>query len=280
MDHSEEPERQENSDKKLEGANRGRWCAPPGQHRRGCAHGRPTLAPTYRSLRSVNGLAFRTVWSDPWDTASRAAQRKTRMTTFTSNEQNQIPIHTDPEQCSGAKLWHALPGRRCLPHGRSPKGLSRMRRTATQTTHTLADIDALIDSAARARLRLALEDAVQCPSPESVAALQEWPREWVLEEEAAYGAVRDQRNRSPIAATAGARPLQPRALGCEPTTAATDLVVGPGSLTAGTSPRYERVWSLWQRICRQCFWLWKGLAETGGSAPHGSDQAPTIHGSR
>jgi hypothetical protein len=150
------------------------------------------------------------------------------MTTFTSNEQNQIPIHTDPEQCSGAKLWHALPGRRCLPHGRSPKGLSRMRRTATQTTHTLADIDALIDSAARARLRLALQDAVQCPSPESVAALQEWPREWVLEEEAAYGAVRDQRNRSPIAATAGARPLQPRALGCEPTTAATDLVVGPG----------------------------------------------------
>jgi hypothetical protein len=119
------------------------------------------------------------------------------MTTFTSNEQNQIPIHTDPERCLRVELWHALPGRRCSPHTPSPKGFSRMRRTATQTTHTLADIDALIDSAARARLRLALQDAVQCPSPENVAALQEWPREWVLEEEAVYSTVRDQRNRSP-----------------------------------------------------------------------------------
>jgi hypothetical protein len=86
-------------------------------------------------------------------------------------------------------------------------------------------------------------------------------QEWVLEEEAVYGTVRDQRNRSPISATAGASRLQPMALACEPTTAATDLVVGPGSLTAGTLPRYGR-----QRICRQCFTLWKGLAETGGSS--------------
>ena len=44
------------------------------------------------------------------------------------------------------------------------------RRTQT---HTLADIDTLIDCAARARLRWAVQDALQCPSPENLAALHE-----------------------------------------------------------------------------------------------------------
>jgi len=51
----------------------------------------------------------------------------------------------------------------------------------------LADIDALIDSAARARLRRAVQEAVRCPSPARLAALSEWPRAWVAEEDALCG---------------------------------------------------------------------------------------------
>jgi hypothetical protein len=51
------------------------------------------------------------------------------------------------------------------------RGLSRNRRTQT---HTLAEIDTLIDRAARARLCRAVQDAMQYPSPENVATRQGW----------------------------------------------------------------------------------------------------------
>jgi hypothetical protein len=124
-----------------------------------------------------------------------------------------------------------------------------MRRTGKQRPHTLADIDALIDSTARARLRRAVQDAARCPTPASFMALdQEWPHEWVVEEEAAYGVTRDRCHRSRIAEGAGEGERWPR-----------ELMLVPGSAAvAETSPGGARDWSFWKSIWRKCFRLGRG----------------------
>ena len=69
-------------------------------------------------------------------------------------------------------------------------------------THTAEEIGMVIDRAARVRLRRAVQDAVRCPSPENVAVLQEWPSDWVAEEQAVYGVPQPRRRTSLIFATA------------------------------------------------------------------------------
>ena len=69
-------------------------------------------------------------------------------------------------------------------------------------THTAEEIGMVIDRAARVRLRRAIQDAVRCPSPENVAVLQEWPSDWVAEEQAVYGVPQPRRRTSLIFATA------------------------------------------------------------------------------
>jgi hypothetical protein len=64
----------------------------------------------------------------------------------------------------------------------APQSGNRRRRT-----HTATEIGMVIDRAARVRLRRAIQDAVRCPSAENVAVLQEWPSDWVAEEQAVYG---------------------------------------------------------------------------------------------
>ena len=124
-----------------------------------------------------------------------------------------------------------------------------MRRTGKRRPHTLADIDALIDSAARARLRRAVQDAARSPTPASFMALdEEWPHEWVVEEEALYGVPRDRCQRSPIAEAAGEGERWPP-----------ELVVIPGSAAVAEAPPDRvRAWSFWKSIWRKCYRLGRG----------------------
>jgi hypothetical protein len=124
-----------------------------------------------------------------------------------------------------------------------------MRRTGKQRPHTLADIDALIDSTARARLRRAVQDAARCPTPASFMALdQEWPHEWVVAEEAVYGVTRDRCHRSPTAEAPGEGERWPP-----------ELMAVPGSAAvAEMSPGCARAWSFWKSIWRKCFRLGRG----------------------
>ena len=59
--------------------------------------------------------------------------------------------------------------------------------------HTLADIDALIDRAARQRLQHAVVKAKYEPTPENIARLKEWPDDWVKQVEGMVGVPRDRR---------------------------------------------------------------------------------------
>ena len=80
-------------------------------------------------------------------------------------------------------------------------------------------------------LRQAVQDAVRCPSPASLAALAEWPHAWVAEEEAVYGVPGDRRKRSLVDETGGARQSP-------------DLVAAPESAAAARTRQSDgRVWS-------------------------------------
>lgn len=59
---------------------------------------------------------------------------------------------------------------------------------------TAADVDRQIDRLARQRLTRAMVLAKCAPTPENVAALREWPEEWVKSEEGSYGPPRDRRS--------------------------------------------------------------------------------------
>jgi hypothetical protein len=76
-----------------------------------------------------------------------------------------------------------------------------------------------------------VQDAVRCPSPASLAALDEqWPHAWIEEEEAVGGVPRDRRKGSLIAETAGAR--QDRSL---------ELGAGPGCPGAASADTWQRL---------------------------------------
>ncbi|MDE2103731.1 MAG: hypothetical protein KGL39_41220 [Patescibacteria group bacterium] len=123
-----------------------------------------------------------------------------------------------------------------------------------------ADIDALIDSAARARLRMAVWEAAHCPSPSNIAAVETWRAsmpEWVAEEEAVYGRAQDRRRYSnEVTEERRADVLQsPFSLA-----ASADKPETPEAKDeSGSAVR----WTFWQWLCWKWFVLWNGWRNRG-----------------
>jgi hypothetical protein len=88
--------------------------------------------------------------------------------------------------------------------GHTPLRRSRTATRQQKMSRRLPDIGWLIDRVARARRARAVQAAVWRPSPANVAALQEWPCDWVSEELARQGVPRVGPPVSPIRATGSA----------------------------------------------------------------------------